>query len=49
MTWPADDLRETHDVADEAAKPATVLVPAKSADAITGSTESFRGWRKRPA
>jgi hypothetical protein len=28
---------------------ATVLVPAKIADAITESPESFRGWRKLPA
>ncbi|OHE77773.1 MAG: hypothetical protein A2107_07380 [Verrucomicrobia bacterium GWF2_62_7] len=28
---------------------ATVLVPAKSADAITESPESIRGWRKRLA
>ena len=28
---------------------ATVLVPAKCADAITEIPESFRGWRKRPA
>jgi hypothetical protein len=28
---------------------ATVLVPAKTADTITESPESFRGWRKPPA
>jgi hypothetical protein len=27
----------------------TVLVPSKSADAVTESPESIRGWRKRPA
>ncbi|MBI5395968.1 MAG: hypothetical protein HZA91_11790 [Verrucomicrobia bacterium] len=37
MIWPAGKLRGIHDAADEAAKPATVLVPAKTADAITES------------
>jgi alpha-L-rhamnosidase len=47
--WKKSGDKLTLNVTIPANTTATVLVPAKSADAITESPENFRGWRKRPA
>ncbi|MCX6906851.1 MAG: hypothetical protein NTY01_02285, partial [Verrucomicrobia bacterium] len=47
--WKKSGGKLTLNVTIPANTTATVLVPAKSADTIAGSPESFRGWRKRPA
>mgnify|MGYP001160508518 CR=1 FL=1 len=47
--WKKSGGKLTLNVTIPANTTATVLVPAKSADAITESPESIRGWRKQPA